>query len=66
MQNASIIYKGGPQHPEPQHAEWASIQLLTLLLLTFLFTLPKCQVIFNKKKQKKSLEIHLMHEGTFA
>ena len=33
----------------PKHEDWASIQLLTLSLLTFLFTLTECQVILQWK-----------------
>ena len=38
----------------PENDDWASIQLLTLSLLT-LFTLPICQVIFQWKQTKEKL-----------
>ena len=39
----------------PKHKDWAWIQLLTLSVLTFLFTLPRCQVIFQRKQTKEKL-----------
>ena len=35
-----------------KHEDWASVQLLALSVLTFLFTLPRCQVIFQLKQTK--------------
>ena len=40
----------------PKHEDWASIQLLTLQVLNFLFTLPRCQVIFQWKQTKEKLK----------
>ena len=40
----------------PKHKDWASIQLLTLQVLNFLFTLPRCQVIFQWKQTKEKLK----------
>ena len=39
----------------PKHEDWASIQFLTLSLLTFLFTLSRCQVIFQGKQKEEKL-----------
>ena len=39
----------------PKHKDWASIQLLTLSVLTFLFTLLICQVIFQWKQRKEKV-----------
>ena len=36
----------------PKHKDWALIHLLTLSVLTFLFTLPRCQAIFQWKQTK--------------
>ena len=38
-----------------KNEDWVSIQLQTLLVLTFLFTLRKCQVIFQWKQTKERL-----------
>ena len=38
-----------------KHEDWASIQLVTLSVLTFLFTLPRCQVIFQWEQTKEKL-----------
>ena len=38
-----------------KHEDWASIQLLTLSVLIFLFTLPRCQVIFQWEQTKEKL-----------
>ena len=40
----------------PKHEGWASIQLLTLQVLNFLFTLPRCQVIFQWNQTKEKLK----------
>ena len=39
----------------PKQEDWASIQLLTLSVLFFLVTLPRCQVIFQWKQTKEKL-----------
>ena len=39
----------------PKHEVWVPIQLLTPSVLTFLFTLPRCQVIFQLKQAKENL-----------
>ena len=39
----------------PKHEDWVSIQLVTLSVLTFLFILPRCQVIFQWKQTKEKL-----------
>ena len=39
----------------PKHEDWASIQLLILSPLTFLFTLRRCQVIFQWKQANEKL-----------
>ena len=39
----------------PKHKQSESIQLLNLSALTFLFTLPRCQVIFQWKQRKEKL-----------
>ena len=39
----------------PKHEDWASIQLLSLSALTFVFTLPRCQIIFQWKQTKEKL-----------
>ena len=39
----------------PKHENWASIQLLSLSVLTFLFSLPSCQVIFQWKQTNEKL-----------
>ena len=38
-----------------KHDDWASIKLLTFSVLTFLFTLPRCQVIFKMKTNKRKV-----------
>ena len=40
----------------PKHEDWASIQLLTLQVLNFLFTLLRCQVIFQWKQTKEKFK----------
>ena len=47
--------EGDAETREPKHEDWASIKLLTLSDLTFLFTLPRCQVIFQWKQAKEKL-----------
>ena len=37
----------------PKHKDWASIQLLTFSVLIPMFTLPRCQVIFQWKQKEK-------------
>ena len=46
----------------PKHKDWASIQLQTLSVLTFLVTLPRCQVIFQGKQTKEKLGNALKYE----
>ena len=36
----------------PKHEDWMSIELLTLSVLSFSFTLPRCQAIFQWKQTK--------------
>ena len=39
----------------PKHEDWAPIQLLTPSVSTFLFTLPRCQVVFQWKQTQEKL-----------
>ena len=39
----------------PKHEDWVSVKLLNLLALTFLFTVARCQVIFQWKQAKGKL-----------
>ena len=39
----------------PKQEDWASIHLLTLSVLFFLVTLPRCQVVFQWKQTKEKL-----------
>ena len=39
----------------PRYEDWVSIQLLALSVVTFLFTYPTCQVIFQCKQIKQKL-----------
>ena len=39
----------------PKHENWVSVQLLNLSFLTYLFTLQRCQVIFQWKQTKEKL-----------
>ena len=40
----------------PKYDDWASVNLLTFSAWTLLFTLPRCQVIFQWKQAKEKLE----------
>ena len=57
--NSSVILgskkRGMLKLVNPKHENWASIQLLTLSLLTFLFTLPRFKVIFHWKQTREKL-----------
>ena len=47
--------KGTLKLVNPKYEDWASVQRLTLSLLTFLFTLPRNQVIFSMKTKKRKV-----------
>ena len=48
--------RGTLKRKNSKHEDWAEAQLLTLPVLIFLFTLPRCQVIFQWKPTKEKLE----------
>ena len=49
--NSSLVVLGSKHGGTLKLVNWSSVQLLTLL--TFLFILPRCQVIFQWKQNKK-------------
>ena len=57
--NLSVVFRskqgGTLKLVNPKHEDWASIQLLTLSVLIFLFTLLRCQVVFQWKQTKEKL-----------